>query len=227
MNAVVNLPDIEQARFNMVEQQIRPWDVLDQNVLDLLFRVKREEFVPPALRSLAFADTDIPLKFDDFDTGECMLAPKVEARLQQELSLKPTDSVLEIGTGSGYQTALLASQARTVTSVEILPRLSAFAKENLKRAGITNAELQVGDGSKGWGSTEYDAILVTGSVPEVPDSLKYQLRVGGRLVIIVGQAPVMTAWLIVRTTAASFETTSLFETLVKPLRGVSVSKFKF
>lgn len=226
MNAST-LPDVEKARFNMVEQQIRPWDVLDPKVLELLFKMKREEFVPPALRTLAFADTEIPLRLDDYDSGESMLAPKVEARLLQELALKPTDSVLEIGAGSGYQTALLASQAQTVTSVEILPKLAAFAQANLKRAGIANATVQVGDGSKGWGSTEYDAILVTGSVPEVPDSLKYQLRVGGRLAIIVGQAPVMTTLLITRTTAASFETTSLFETLVKPLRGVTVSKFKF
>ena len=226
MNAA-SFPDVEQARFNMVEQQIRPWDVLDQNVLALLFKVKREEFVPPSLRSLAFVDTEIPLRFDDYDSGECMLAPKVEARLLQELALKPSDSVLEIGTGSGYQTALLASRAQTVTSVEILPRLATFAQGNLKRAGIANATVQVGDGSKGWGSTEYDAILVTGSVPEVPDSLKYQLRVGGRLAIIVGQNPVMTAFLITRTTAATFETLPLFETVVKPLRGITVSKFKF
>lgn len=226
MNAAT-FPDVEQARFNMVEQQIRPWNVLDQNVLELLFKVKREDFVPPSMRSLAFVDTEIPLRFDDYDSGECMLAPKVEARLLQELALKPSDSVLEIGTGSGYHTALLASMAQTVTSVEILPRLASFAQANLKRAGIANATVQVGDGSKGWGSTEYDAILVTGSVPEVPDSLKYQLRVGGRLAIIVGQNPIMTALLITRTTAATFETTSLFETLVKPLRGVTVSKFKF
>ncbi|MDX3906497.1 MAG: protein-L-isoaspartate O-methyltransferase [Pigmentiphaga sp.] len=226
MNAA-SLPDVELARFNMVEQQIRPWDVLDPNVLELLFKVKREDFVPPSMRTLAFADTEIPLHIDDYDSGECMLAPKMEARLLQELALQPTDSVLEIGTGSGYQTALLASQAQTVTSIEILPKLAAFGQANLKRAGIDNATVQVGDGSKGWGSTEYDAILVTGSVPEVPDSLKYQLRVGGRLAIIVGQPPVMTAWLITRTTAASFESVSLFETLVKPLRGVTVSKFKF
>jgi len=226
MNAA-SLPDVEHARFNMVEQQIRPWDVLDPRVLELLFKVRREEFVPPAMRALAFMDTEIPLRIDDYDSGEYMLAPKVEARLLQELALKPCDSVLEIGAGSGYQTALLAAQAQTVASIEILPKLAAFAQANLKRAGIANATVQVGDGSKGWGSTEYDAILVTGSVPEVPDSLKYQLRVGGRLAIIVGQAPVMTARLITRTTAASFETTSLFETLVKPLRGVTVSKFKF
>jgi protein-L-isoaspartate(D-aspartate) O-methyltransferase len=226
MNAAT-LPDVEQARFNMIEQQIRPWDVLDTSVLDLLFKVKREEFVPPSLRSLAFADTEIPLRLADYNSDETMLAPRLEARLQQELSLKPTDSVLEIGTGSGYQTALLASQARSVTSVEILPRLAEFAQGNLRRAGIANASVQVGDGSKGWGSTEYDAILVTGSLPEVPNAFKYQLRVGGRLIMIVGHGPVMTALRITRAAAASFETVSLFETVVPPLRGATVSKFKF
>ena len=224
---VANLPDVEHARFNMVEQQIRPWDVLDQGVLALLFTVKREEFVPPALRGLAFIDTEIPLRLESGDTGEFMLQPKLEARLLQELNLKSTDSVLEIGTGSGYQAALIAQQAHTVTSVEIQPRLVAFAQANLKRAGITNVKVETGDASNGWGSTEYDAILATGSVLEVPDGLKYQLRVGGRLVIIVGQAPAMTARIITRTTAASFETVSLFETVVKPLRAAPVSRFKF
>lgn len=224
---LANLPDVEQARFNMVEQQIRPWDVLDQGVLELLFTVKREEYVPPELRSLAFMDTEIPLRVDGTDTGEFMLAPKIEARLLQELNLKPSDSVLEIGTGSGYQAALIAHKAQSVTTVEIQPRLAAFAQANLKRAGLTNVKVETGDASKGWGTTEYDAILVTGSVHEVPDSLKYQLRVGGRLVIIVGQAPAMTARIITRTTAASFETVSLFETVVKPLRAAPVSRFKF
>jgi len=224
---VATLPDVEHARFNMVEQQIRPWDVLDQGVLALLSTVKREEFVPPALRSLAFVDTEIPLRLESGDTGEFMLPPKIEARLLQELNLKPTDSVLEIGTGSGYQAAMIAHLAHSVTTVEIQPRLADFAKANLKRAGITNVTVEVGDGSNGWGSTEYDAILVTGSLHDVPDGLKYQLRVGGRLVLIVGQAPAMTARIITRTTAASFETVSLFETVVKPLRAAPVSKFKF
>jgi protein-L-isoaspartate(D-aspartate) O-methyltransferase len=211
---VATLPDVEHARFNMVEQQIRPWDVLDQGVLALLSTVKREEFVPPALRSLAFVDTEIPLRLESGETGE-------------EMNLKPADSVLEIGTGSGYQAALIAHLAHSVTTVEIQPRLADFAKGNLKRAGITNVTVEVGDGSNGWGSTEYDAILVTGSLRDVPDGLKYQLRVGGRLVLIVGQAPAMTARIITRTTAASFETVSLFETVVKPLRAAPVSKFKF
>ncbi|ARP96714.1 protein-L-isoaspartate O-methyltransferase family protein [Bordetella genomosp. 13] len=226
MNAST-LPDVERARFNMVEQQIRPWDVLDSKVLDALFAVRREQFVPPALRALAFSDIEIPLEINAVDTRETMLPPKVEARLAQELRLQPTDCVLEIGTGSGYQAALLGHLAQQVTSVEIDSRLVAFAQQNLQLNNVTNVKVETGDGRNGWGSTEFDAILVTGSVPSVPDALKYQLRVGGRMVVVVGQAPVMTACRITRTTAASFETVNLFETMVKPLRGTAVSQFKF
>lgn len=226
MNAST-LPDVEKARFNMVEQQIRPWDVLDEKVLDALFKVRRELFVPPALRSLAFSDLEIPLQINAVDTRETMLAPKVEARLAQELLLAPTDAVLEIGTGSGYQAALLAELAQQVTTVEIDSRLVAFAQQNLQMNNIGNVKVETGDGRNGWGTTEYDAILLTGSVPAVPDGLKYQLRIGGRLVVVVGTAPVMTACRITRTTAASFETVNLFETVIKPLRGATVSQFKF
>ncbi|CAM3391893.1 protein-L-isoaspartate O-methyltransferase [Bordetella sputigena] len=226
MNAST-LPDVEKARFNMVEQQIRPWDVLDENVLAALFKVRRELFVPPALRSLAFSDLEIPLQINAVDTRETMLAPKVEARLAQELLLAPTDAVLEIGTGSGYQAALLAELAQQVTTVEIDSRLVAFAQQNLQMNNIGNVKVETGDGRNGWGTTEYDAILLTGSVPVVPDGLKYQLRIGGRMVVVVGTAPVMTACRITRTTAASFETVNLFETVIKPLRGAAVSQFKF
>lgn len=226
MNATT-LPDVEQARFNMVEQQIRPWNVLDEKVLDALFVVRREQYVPPALRPLAFSDMEIPLQINGVDTRETMLAPKFEARFAQDLRLQPTDCVLEIGTGSGYQAALLAHLARQVTSVEIDSRLAAFAQQNLQRNSVANVKVETGDGSKGWGTTEYDAILVTGSVPVVPDAFKYQLRVGGRLIVVAGEAPVMTAWRITRTTAASFETDGLFETVIKPLRGPAVSHFKF
>ncbi|ANN79705.1 protein-L-isoaspartate O-methyltransferase family protein [Bordetella flabilis] len=226
MNAST-LPDVEKARFNMVEQQIRPWEVLDEKVLAALFKVRREQFVPPALRSLAFSDLEIPLEINAVDTRETMLAPKVEARLTQELLLAPSDAVLEIGTGSGYQAALLGALAQQVTTVEIDSRLAAFAQQNLQMNNVGNVKVETGDGRNGWGTTEYDAILLTGSVPVVPDGLKYQLRIGGRLVVVVGTAPIMTACRITRTTAASFETVNLFETVIKPLRGATVSQFKF
>jgi len=219
--------DIEHARFNMIEQQIRPWNVLDERVLAALQQVPREHFVPANLRALAFSDLELPLEVDGADANQTMLAPKLEARLAQELRLAPGEAVLEIGTGSGYQAALLAALSRQVTSVEIDSRLAGFARQNLDAQQIRNVKVEVGDGHSSWGSTEYDAILLTGSVPEVPDGLKYQLRVGGRMVAVVGQAPIMTACRITRITAASFETVTLFETLLKPLRGASVPQFRF
>jgi protein-L-isoaspartate(D-aspartate) O-methyltransferase len=224
---VTALSEIEQARFNMVEQQIRPWDVLDHKVLQALFTVRRERFVPSGMQALAFSDVELPLNINAVDTRETMLTPKVEARLAQDLLLQPTDCVLEIGTGSGYQAALLAQLAQQVTTIEIDSRLAAFGEQNLKRNQVTNAIVEVGDAHAGWGTTEFDAILVTGSVPTVPNALKYQLRIGGRMVVVVGQNPVMTACRITRTSAASFETVSLFDTVIKPLRGTAVSHFKF
>lgn len=221
------LPDIERARYNMIEQQIRPWDVSDSKVLEALFSVRRELFVPSAYRSLAFSDLDIPLTIAAGETHQTMLAPKLEAKFTQLLQLKEDDCVLEVGTGSGYQAALLAHIARGVTSIEIDPRLTAFAQLNLQQAGINNVKVETGDGSNGWGTTEYDAILVTGALPAIPDALKYQLCEGGRMVVVVGQAPAMTAYRVTRTTAASFETTPLFETVIKPLSGFCPSKFKF
>lgn len=226
MNAT-SLPDIERARFNMVEQQIRPWDVNDENVLRAIAEVRREQFVPEQYRGLAFSDLEVPLVVHGEDTHQTMLSPKLEARLAQALALKPADCVLEIGTGSGHQAALLAAMSRQVTSVEIDSRLAALAQQNLQAAGVGNVTVETGDGSEGWGTTEYDAILVSGSLPCVPDSLKYQLRVGGRLVAVVGQAPAMTAIRITRMTAASFEVESMFETVIKPLIGPRVSRFKF
>lgn len=227
LNAV-QLPDVEQARFNMVEQQIRPAGVLDPVVLETMLTVPRDQYVPPALRALAFSDLEVPLRLDGTDTGETMLAPKIEAALLEALNLRHTESVLEIGAGSGYQAALLARLAYQVTTVEIDPRLAAFAAANLQRNGVVNAKVETGDGHDGWGTNEFDAILVSGSVPgPIPDGLKYQLRVGGRLLITVGRAPVMTVQRIVRTSAASFETTNLFETVIRPLRGVTASTFKF
>jgi protein-L-isoaspartate(D-aspartate) O-methyltransferase len=224
---VNDIAESDRARFNMVEQQIRTWNVLDEKLLQAIFDTPRERFVPPHLSALAFADTELPLIIDGVDTRETMLAPKLEAKLAAELHLTPTDCVLEIGTGSGYQAALLARLCQQVTSIEYESRLSAFAKANLARNQVTNVTVETGDAHAGWGTAEYDAILVTGSVPTVPDSLKYQLAVGGRLVVIVGTSPIMTACRITRTNAANFETTQLFDTYVKPLRGTSRSRFKF
>lgn len=210
--------NIEQARFNMIEQQIRPWEVLDPQVLDLLFVVKREDFTPPAYRNLAFADLEVPL-----GSGQVMLAPKIEAKLLQELGIKKTDKILEIGTGSGYMAALLAARADHVVTVECRPELAAMAKENLARAGVANVTVEIGDGASGWAARgPYDAIVVSGSVPVLPDALLKQLRVGGRLAVIVGEAPVMEAQLITCTAEGVFNTVNLFETVVPPLDGIAV-----
>ncbi len=207
--------NIEQARFNMIEQQIRPWEVLDPQVLDLLFVVKREDFVPAAYRNLAFADMEIPI-----GSGQVMLAPRVEARLLQELGIKKTDKVLEIGTGSGYMAALLAAHAEHVVTVESRRELADFARQNFERAGITNVTLEVGDGANGWSQrAPYDAIVVSGSLPVLPASLLKQLRVGGRLAAIVGAAPVMEAQLVTCSAEGVYNTVNLFETVVPALDG--------
>ncbi|MCB5363529.1 protein-L-isoaspartate O-methyltransferase [Pusillimonas sp. CC-YST705] len=226
MNAT-DLSAIEDARFNMIEQQIRPWNVLDHKVLEVLSRVRRERYVPSGMQALAFTDVELPLIVNNVDTHEVMLAPKVEARLAQDLLLQPTDCVLEIGTGSGYQAALLAQLAQQVTSIEIDSRIAAHAGQNLQRNQVDNVRIEIGDAHAGWGTAEYDAILLTGSVPCVPDALKYQLCVGGRLVAVVGTGSVMTAMRITRTSAASFESEGLFDTVIKPLRGITLSQFKF
>lgn len=211
--------NLEQARFKMIEQQIRPWDVLDPAVLDLLSVVKREDFVPRAYHALAFVDMNIPLPVRNPDQPETMFAPKLEARLLQELALKGHETVLEIGAGSGYMAALLAHKAKSVITVEILPELQAFAAENLSNAGIRNVRVEGGDGVNGWPAAgEVDIIAVSGAVPMLPEGLLRQLRVGGRLTAIVGDAPVMTAQLVTRTAPDRWETTNLFETLAQPLR---------
>lgn len=206
--------DFEVARANMVESQIRTWEVLDQRVLDLVLEVKRESFVPPAYRELAFADMEIPL-----GQGEVMLAPKLEARLIQELGLNPTDRVLEIGTGSGYMTALLARLAAHVISVEIVPDFSRAAGVRLAEQGIRNVALEVGDGALGWArSGPYDAILVTGSLPILPDEFPAQLAPGGRLIAVVGRSPIMTAQLVTCLAPGKTTTVGLFETSILALQ---------
>lgn len=206
--------DIEKARFNMVEQQIRPWDVLDQGVLDLLFKMKREDFVPSAYRALAFVDMEIPLGH-----GEVMLSPKLEARILQEVAAKKTDKVLEIGTGSGYMTALLAHEAGHVHSVEIVPEFKMQADQNLKARGIANATLEIGDAACGWDRHgPYDTIVLTGSVPVLPEAFQKSLNVGGRLFAIVGDAPVMEAMLVTCVAEGVYQSVVLFETCIAPLK---------
>ena len=215
--------DIEQARYNMVEQQIRTWDVLDPNVLDLLFIVRREDYVPPEHRSLAFGDLEIPLP-----GGERMWAPKLEARVLQSLNIRRGDSVLEVGTGSGYFTALLAASGGDVMSVEIDAALSASAAAKLARHGFSKARLEVGDASRGWGEELYDVIVLTGSTPLLPERFLAQLRPNGRVFAIVGEAPAMTARLVAWTAPGSRVTTDLFETVIAPLKNAATpSRFRF
>ncbi len=206
--------DYEQARFNMVEQQIRTWEVLDQQVLDLMSALPREDFVPPALRDLAFADLQIPLGH-----GATMMSPKLEARIVQTLEIAPGDRVLEIGTGSAYLTALLARLAKHVYSVEIVPELSESAAHKLAAHDIDNVTLEVGDGARGWpGYAPYDVIVLTGSTGILPAGVQDTLAPGGRLFAIVGAAPAMVARLVTRVTDNAFRTTDLFETCVPPLK---------
>ncbi|MBA3507624.1 MAG: protein-L-isoaspartate O-methyltransferase [Betaproteobacteria bacterium] len=215
--------DFELARFNMVEQQIRTWEVLDQDVLDLLFVVKREAFVPPQWQSLAFADLELPLP-----NGEKMWAPKVEARVLQSLQLHGGEKVLEVGTGSGYFTALLASRAATVTSVEIERALSLEAAQKLARARLANVRCEVGDAARGWGEDTYDAIVLTGSTPLLPEALFTQLRPGGQVFAVVGDLPVMTARLVRWAAPGSRVSTDLFETVVAPLQNAATpARFQF
>lgn len=216
--------NIEKARFNMIEQQIRTWDVLDQDVLDLLVVVKREAFVPAAYKSLTFIDTGIPLT-----GGEYMFTPKMEARILQEIAAKKHEHVLEIGAGSGYMAALLAHKARHVTTVEIDPMLKEFAQKNLSDYGVTNADVVLGNGAQGWAKgAPYDAIVISGSLPVLPDSLLQQIKVGGRIFAIIGESPVMTAQLITRVSDTAYSTVKIFETDVKPLReALAPSHFVF
>ena len=205
--------DLEKARFNMVEQQIRPWDVLDETVLNLLLRVKREEYVPETYRAMAFMDIEIPLGH-----SEAMLSPKVEARVVQELKLKPTDKVLEVGTGSGYMTALLASLAKHVHSVEIVPEFSQAAAQKLAAHDFHNVTLDVGDGACGWAKyAPYDVIVVTGSLPILSGEFIAQLNSGGRLIAFVGVPPVMEARRIRVIEPGVTDTEDLFETSVRML----------
>jgi protein-L-isoaspartate(D-aspartate) O-methyltransferase len=216
--------NIEQARFNMIEQQIRPWNVLDQDVLDLLHVVKREQFVPAAYQNLAFADVEIPLP-----GGAAMLAPKFEARILQEVGVKKHETVLEVGTGTGYMAALLAHRAAKVTTVEINPETAELAKKNLANAGIHNVTVEVGNGAQGWEKgAPYDVIVISGALEVLPEAFLKQVKVGGRIAAIIGQAPVMEASVITRTGENTYSTIKVFETNVRYLTGAPVpSHFQF
>ncbi len=217
--------DISRARFNMIEQQIRPWDVLDQEVLDLLSVVRREEFAPAAYRLHAFTDIEIPLGPPEL--GACMWTPKMEARVLQELQVRGHDRALEIGAGSGYFAALLAHRCHAVTTIEIVPQLAAMAEKNLRQAGISNAKVRTADGARGFGSEGYDVIVLSGSVPSVPAALLEQLTPGGRLFAVTGDAPAMLAS-VYTCNAPGIAQTELFETVIAPLINAEpVSRFRF
>jgi protein-L-isoaspartate(D-aspartate) O-methyltransferase len=216
----------------MIEQQIRPWDVLDLEVLELLSLVRREDFVPLAHKALAFTDMLIPLLSPTDEAmrqGHCMLEPKVEARILQDLHLRPHEKVLEVGAGSGYMAALLANRAQRVLSLELHPELVRMARANLQRAGIGNAEVREADGAKGLPAEgPFDAIVLSGSVAEVPPALLSQLKVGGRLAAIVGSDPVMRATFITRTSDTGYATSQPWDTLAPRLAHFpEPSRFQF
>ncbi|HQV87778.1 MAG TPA: protein-L-isoaspartate O-methyltransferase [Nitrosomonas sp.] len=216
--------NLEETRFNMVVQQIRTWNVLDDSVLDLLYKIRREEFVLPANRAMAFVDMETPLGH-----GQVMLAPKMEARILQELHVQKTDKILEVGSGSGYLTALLAEKGAHVYSVEIVPELKAMAENNLRTHGITNVTIEQGDAAQGWSKHEpYDVIVLTASTPVLPETFLKSLNPGGRLFAIVGEDPVMEALLITCTAPGEFKTTQLFETCTAPfINALQPARFTF
>jgi protein-L-isoaspartate(D-aspartate) O-methyltransferase len=226
----------EQARFNMIEQQIRPWEVLDSQVLALLAVIRREDFVPPACKALAFVDMQIPLP-PQHNPSQCMLEPKVEARILQDLAVQKHEKVLEIGTGSGFMAALLAHRAQQVITLEIEPALVETARKNLQKAGIYNAEVRLGDGAANLAEAvsdngplrgPFDVIVLSGSVAEVPASLLDLLKVGGRLSAIVGFEPMMCATLITRVSKDAFRTTQAWDTVAPRLLNFpEPSKFTF
>ncbi len=224
--------NIEQARFNMIEQQIRPWDVLDNSILQLLANVKREDFCPLAHKALAFVDMEIPLR-DGGTNGQSMLSPKVEARMLQDLAVHKHEKVLEIGTGSGYMAALLSHRAQRVITLEIVPELAHTARENLQKAGIHNCEVRTADGSKDLSvDGPFDVIVLSGSVAHIPASLLAQLKPGGRLVAVVGEEPMMRATFVTKPVQAAATdgtvTTQPWDTVAPRLLGFAEdSKFSF
>ncbi|HWT17477.1 MAG TPA: protein-L-isoaspartate O-methyltransferase, partial [Variovorax sp.] len=224
---------VAQARYNMIEQQIRPWNVLDADVLDLLAVVRREDFVPPAYRSMAFMDIEVPLLGNDAEEavrkGHSMLQPRVEARILQDLRVLPTDRVLEIGAGSGYMAALLAARAERVVSLEIDPELAEMARENLRDAGVQNADVRQGDGARdAIPDGPFDVIVLSGSVARIPQNLLGSLKVGGRLAAIVGEEPMMRAHFVTRTSESKWDTVQPWDTVAPRLLNFpEPSRFSF
>jgi protein-L-isoaspartate(D-aspartate) O-methyltransferase len=228
MNAT---PDLEHLRFNMIEQQIRPWDVLDFEILDLLARIHREDYVPAAHRGLAFFDMEIPL--EDVATprepGQCMLSPKVEARMLQDLHVQKHETVLEIGTGSGFMAALLAHRAAQVLTLEIDPKLAATAAETLRRNGVMNVEVRHADGAQPLASgPTFDVIVLSGSVARIPQGLLGSLKMGGRLAAIVGDEPMMRANFVTRVGEGKWDTVQPWDTVAPRLLNFpEPSRFNF
>jgi protein-L-isoaspartate(D-aspartate) O-methyltransferase len=216
--------NIELARHNMIEQQIRPWDVLDLEVLALMSRSPREDFVAPGLRNLAFVDMELPIGH-----GERMMFPRVEARMLQALQVQPGERVLEVGTGSGFATLLLARLGATVTSVEIHEDLALAAGRRLAAHGVENVTIKVGDAADGWSQGQpYDVIAITGSLPALPRSFRQDLQIGGRLFAVTGEGPVMEARLITRLNANEWREEVLFETWLAPLQNSAApTPFRF
>jgi protein-L-isoaspartate(D-aspartate) O-methyltransferase len=220
----MTLTPTEQARFNMIEQQVRPWNVLDAAVLALMAVIKREDFVPAAYRNIAFADLEVPLGH-----GQCMLAPRLEARLLQDLAVQKTDKVLEVGTGSGFMAALLGHQAQRVLSLELEPELVSMARTNLQNAGVGNVDVRQADGAQGAAvDGPFDVIVLSGSVAEVPLALLEQLKIGGRLAAVVGDEPMMRATFVTRSSNTDFRTTHPWDTVAPRLKNFAEpSRFSF
>ena len=218
------VPSYERARFNMVEQQVRPWEVLDSQVLELIGSMPREHFVPDKYKGLAYADIEVPL-----GDGQKMMFPRVEGRLLQALDIQPDEAVLEIGTGSGYLTACLARMGGSVISQEINPAFTEQARKNLSGLGIENVQLRTTDSlNDDVESGPFDAIAVTGSLPFIPDSLKQRLAIGGRMFIVTGDSPAMTAYLVTRRGEDEWESEGLFETdIVRLTNAPVIRKFEF
>lgn len=225
------IPTLERLRFNMIEQQIRPWDVLDLEILDLLARIRREDYVPPAHRAMAFFDMEIPLEgaTTPREPGQCMLSPKVEARTLQDLHVQKHESVLEIGTGSGFMAALLAHRAAQVLTLEIDPGLAAGAAATLRRNGVTNVEVRNADGAEPLPSgPTFDVIVLSGSVARVPQGLLSSLKMGGRLAAIVGDEPMMRAHFVTRTGEGTWDVKQPWDTVAPRLLNFPApSRFNF